>query len=79
MNYHDFPRAERSQFTGIKAGLLTAEHKPAMVGNDGQIYEVPLFDLMTNQASRTISFRCQWAGEGTRTVFLTDLLKVVRV
>lgn len=77
MTYHDFPHAERAQVTGIKAGSLTADHKLAMVGNDGEIYAVPLFDLVLNPASGTISFRCQWAGGVTRTDLLSDRIEVV--
>ncbi|WP_199101483.1 hypothetical protein [Aquitalea sp. ASV11] len=78
MTYHDFPRAERSQVTGIKADSLTAAHKLAMVGNDGEVYAVPLFDLMLNPANGTISFRCKWAGGMTRIANLSDRIEVVR-
>ena len=78
MTYHDFPRAERSQITGIKASSLTADDKLAMEGNDGEIYAVPLFDLMPNPANGTISFRCQWAGGMTRIANPSDRIQVVR-
>jgi hypothetical protein len=78
MIYHDFQRAERSQITRINAGSLTADHELAMVGNDGEIYAVPLFDLIPNPANGTISFRCQWAGGMTRIANLSDRIEVVR-
>lgn len=78
MTYHDFPRAERSQITGIKADSLTADHKLAVTGNDGEVYAVPLLDLTSNPAEGTISFRFQWAGGITRIANLSDRIEVVR-
>lgn len=76
---HEFQRAERSQVQGVKAGLLTADHKLALVGNDGEIYVVPLFDLMTNPANGTISFRCKWDGGITRIANPSDRIEVVSI
>jgi hypothetical protein len=78
MTYHAFPRAERAQVMGIKGSSLTADHKLAMEGNDGEVYAVPLFDLVPNPANGTISFRCQWAGGMTRSANLSDRIEVVR-
>lgn len=77
MIYHEFPRAERSQVTSIKAGLLTSDHKLAIVGKDNEIYSVPLFDVVKNPANGTISFRCKWAGGTSRTAYFSDRVEVV--
>lgn len=78
MTYRDFPRIERSQVTGIQAGSLTAAHKLAIVGNDGEYYAVPLFNLVPNPTSETISFRFHWAGGATRIANFSDRIEVVR-